>query len=165
MARGRPLNVQAELLEAFQRSGAVNVYLVSVLPEELWRLDPPTGRGRTMAANVAHMQSVRRTFARMAGARSAGRSLDRRRVTRAQAQVALMASTLALAKAFAASFEEGRARVKGQPRRAVDMLTYLMQHDAHHRGQICALAKDLGHRFTSDDIMRLWGWKKLAGAD
>ena len=164
MARGRPLDILAELLEAFQHSGAASVYLVGVLPDEVWRRDPPSGRGRTIAANVVHMQSVRRTFARMAGARSAGRSLDRRRVTRAQAQVALTSSTFALAKAFAASFKEGRARVKGQPRRAVDMLTYLMQHDAHHRGQICGLAKDLGHRFTGDDIMRLWGWKKLPAA-
>ena len=51
--------------------------------------------------------------------------------------------------------------MKGQPRRAVDMLTYVMQHDAHHRGQICGLARDLGHQFTTEDITRLWGWKKL----
>ena len=107
------------------------------------------------------MQSVRRTFARMAGAHSTGASLDRRQVTRAQAQAALRASTRALAQAFTASFAAGRARVKGQPRRAVDMLTYLMQHDAHHRGQMCGLARDLGHRFTTADITRLWGWKKL----
>ena len=35
------------------------------------------------------------------------------------------------------------------------MLTYLMQHDAHHRGQICLLARDLGHEFSGDDTMRL----------
>ena len=41
------------------------------------------------------------------------------------------------------------------------MLTYLIQHDAHHRGQICSLARDLGHEFLAEDIARLWGWKKL----
>ena len=46
------------------------------------------------------------------------------------------------------------------PRRVIDMLTYLMQHDAHHRGQICMLARDLGHTFSGDDTMRMWGWKR-----
>jgi uncharacterized damage-inducible protein DinB len=46
------------------------------------------------------------------------------------------------------------------PRRVIDMLTYLIQHDAHHRGQICMLARDLGHTFNGGDGMRMWGWKK-----
>jgi hypothetical protein len=41
------------------------------------------------------------------------------------------------------------------PRCAVNMLIYLIQHDAHHRGQICALARDLGHEFKSEDTMRI----------
>ena len=51
--------------------------------------------------------------------------------------------------------------MKGMPRRTIDMLTYLVQHDAHHRGQICMLARDLGHVFSGDDKMRLWGWKAI----
>jgi uncharacterized damage-inducible protein DinB len=51
--------------------------------------------------------------------------------------------------------------VRGMPRRAVNMVIYLIQHDAHHRGQICALARDLGHEFKSEDTMRIWGWKAL----
>jgi uncharacterized damage-inducible protein DinB len=42
------------------------------------------------------------------------------------------------------------------------MLLYLVQHDAHHRGQICGLARDLGHQFASQDTMRIWGWKALS---
>jgi hypothetical protein len=65
MLAGRPLDVASELLEAFVHSGRVTEYLVSVLPDKIWRADPPSGRGRSIAAIVAHMQSVRRTFARM----------------------------------------------------------------------------------------------------
>jgi uncharacterized damage-inducible protein DinB len=43
-------------------------------------------------------------------------------------------------------------------------VTYLVQHDAHHRGQICALAKDLGQEFRGEDVMRLRGWKALPAA-
>ena len=68
MVRGRPLEVEQELLEAFRRSGRVSEYLVRVLPARVWRAAPPAGRGRSIAAIVAHMQGVRRTFARMGGA-------------------------------------------------------------------------------------------------
>jgi uncharacterized damage-inducible protein DinB len=161
MTKGRPLDIGRELLESFIQSGLVNEYLVSVLPTPLWRAAPPMGRGRSVAAIVAHMQSVRRTFARMGGARPGPPSLDRQRSTPAQARRALRQSTEDLAHLFETAFAAGRARVKGMPRRAINMLAYLMQHDAHHRGQICALARDLGHEFRSEDTMRIWGWKAL----
>jgi len=66
---------------------------------------------------------------------------------------------------FREALMQGRPRVKGMSRRAVNMIIYLIQHDAHHRGQICALARALGHRLSQDDIMRIWGWKSLPQAD
>jgi uncharacterized damage-inducible protein DinB len=161
MARGRPLEVEQELLEAFTHNGFVNAYLVSVLPDSIWRLPPPSGRGRSIAAVVAHMQGVRRTFARLGGLRPGPASLDRTRVTRAQAARAFAQSTKDLAQLFETAFAGRHARVKGMPRRVVNMLVYLIQHDAHHRGQICALARDLGHEFRGEDVMRIWGWKAM----
>ena len=162
MAKGRPLDVAQELVEAFRRSGAVNAYLVGAIPVALWRVAPPgRPRGRTIAAIVAHIQGVRRTFARMGGARPGPPSLDRRLVTPDQARQAMTRSTEDLARLFDTALTAGRARVGGQPRRVVDMLIYLIQHDAHHRGQITMLARDLGHEFTGDDTMRIWGWKKM----
>jgi uncharacterized damage-inducible protein DinB len=159
--KGRPLDVERELLESFRQSGLVSEYLVSVLPASLWRADPPSGRGRSIAAIVAHMQSVRRTFARMGGVCPGAPSLDRQRSTQVQARRALRQSTGELVRLFETAFRTRRARVPGMPRRAVNMLLYLMQHDAHHRGQICTLARDLGHAFRPEDTMRIWGWKAL----
>jgi len=161
MAKGRPLEVERELLEAFGQSGLATEYLVKVLPTALWRTPPASGRGRSIAAIVAHIQGVRRMFARMGGVRPGPPLLDRNRSTPVQARRALRQSTEDLARLFETAFAGRQARVKGMPRRAVNMLAYLMQHDAHHRGQICSLARDLGHQFTSEDIMRLWGWKAL----
>jgi uncharacterized damage-inducible protein DinB len=115
---------------------------------------------RAAAAIVAHMQSVRRTFARMGGARPGPPSLNPRTTTQAQARRALLQSTDDLARLFEEALRSRQARVKGMPRRVVDMLTYLIQHDAHHRGQICMLARDLGHTFRGNDGTRMWGWRK-----
>ena len=161
MARGRPLEVEQELLESFAQSGLVTEYLVHVIPDEIWRSDPPTGRGRSIAAIVAHIQSVRRTFARMGGAEPGPPSLDREKSTRAQAAEALRRSTDDLSRLFETAIGAKQTRVKGMPRRVVNMMLYLMQHDAHHRGQISGLARDLGHEFQGEEIMRLWGWKAL----
>ena len=161
MARGRPLDVTAELLEEFERSGRVNEYLIGVLPDRIWHILPPDGRGRTIAAIVAHMQSVRRTFARMGGADPGPPSLDRKTSTRAQAQRALKQSTTELTRLFSAAIAARKPRVHKMPRRAVNMMLYLMQHDAHHRGQIFMLAKRLGHEFSVQDVTRAWGWKAL----
>ncbi|HEY6867964.1 MAG TPA: DinB family protein [Candidatus Eisenbacteria bacterium] len=164
MARGRPLDVENELLEAFRHSGRVSEHLIAILPPALWRAEPPSGRGRSIAAIVAHMQGVRRMFARMGGARPDPPSLDRRTVTMPQARKAIHQSTEQLAGLFEAALRARQARVKGMPRRVVDMLTYIVQHDAHHRGQICTLARDLGHRFESGDMTRIWGWTALPPA-
>jgi uncharacterized damage-inducible protein DinB len=161
MARGRPLEVEKEILEAFMRCGQASEYLVRVLPARLWRAAPSGGRGRTIAAIVAHMQGVRRTFARMGGALPGPPPLDRNRSTQVEARRALAQSTADLTRLFEEALAARRGRVKGMPRRAVDMLVYLIQHDAHHRGQICSLARDLGHEFSPQDMTRLWGWSAL----
>lgn len=39
-------------------------------------------------------------------------------------------------------------------------LTYFVAHEAHHRGQLCMLARQLGHRLPAEVINGLWQWKQ-----
>jgi uncharacterized damage-inducible protein DinB len=160
MPARQPLDAEQELLEEFDRCSRVTEYLVAAVPATLWHLPAPAGRGRTIAAMVAHVHGVRKTFAKMGGA-AVGPSLDRRTVTPAQALKALATLNATLAALFRASLARGEVRVKGLPRRSVNMIVYLIQHDAHHRGQIAMRARELGHEFPGDDVMRIWGWKKM----
>jgi uncharacterized damage-inducible protein DinB len=73
----------------------------------------------------------------------------------------LRRSTEDLAYLFETALKAKQARVQSMPRRLVNMLMYLVQHDAHHRGQITSLARDLGHEFAGQDVMRIWGWKAM----
>ncbi len=161
MPVAQPLDPGRELLEAFEHSCRVSEYVVDVLPSRVWRLEPPDSKGRSIAAIVAHIQSVRRTFAKMGGARPIPPGLDRARSTPDDARRSLRQSREALMRLFREALTQGRPRVKGMPRRTVNLMIYLIQHDAHHRGQICALARALGHRLSKDDVMRIWGWKSL----
>jgi uncharacterized damage-inducible protein DinB len=161
MPARRPLDTERELLEAFDHSARVTEHLVGALPARLWRAAAP-GEGRSIAAIVAHMQGVRRTFAKMGGSPPPPPALDRMRSTPAQARRALGQSREALLELFGAALARREGRIKGMPRRTVNMMLYLVQHDAHHRGQLSQLARMLGHRFSQDDIMKLWGWKRLS---
>ena|SRR5215831_14273457 len=161
MAARQPLDTTRELLEAFDHSCRVSEYLVSVLPKELWRAEHPGGKQRSIAAMVAHMQSVRRMFAKMGGAQPTPAALDSTSVTPPEARRAFQQSRRALSSLFRESLHRGEARIRGMPRRTVNMMLYLIQHDTHHRGQMCMLARALGHRLSKDDVMRVWGWKRL----
>ncbi|HET7617337.1 MAG TPA: DinB family protein [Vicinamibacterales bacterium] len=159
MARGRPLDATQELLEEFERGGRVTEYLIGRIPARLWQ-QPPVSEGRTIAAIVAHIHSVRKTFGKMGGASTAP-SLDRKTVSPAEAKRALRTTNDALTSLFRDSLARGEARVRGLPRRTVNMMLYLTQHDAHHRGQLMLRLREFGHDLSGEDVMKVWGWKKV----
>ena len=41
------------------------------------------------------------------------------------------------------------------------MFTYMIVHDAHHRGQICMLAHQLGFPLPQQLTSEMWNWEKL----
>jgi uncharacterized damage-inducible protein DinB len=41
------------------------------------------------------------------------------------------------------------------------MFAYMMTHEAHHRGQVCMLAHQLGFRLPNKVTSEMWGWEKL----
>jgi uncharacterized damage-inducible protein DinB len=52
---------------------------------------------------------------------------------------------------------EGR-RIVGSPHDAPSYLAYYMAHDAHHRGQIVLLARQLGHPISRATMIGMWQW-------
>lgn len=159
MAIRRTLELDVELLEAFERCGRVTEWLLEEIPAPLWDAPPPGNYGRTIRDIVAHMYSLRRTFAKMGGGR-VDPPLGRAAFTPAQMLRRVRTVNAALTTLFADAIAQGRTRVKGMPRRTVDMMLYLTQHDAHHRGQIMTIAKSAGHEFPPELITRMWGWRK-----
>ena len=122
------------LLHAFDTNDRINQYLLENLPAEAWRTEPPGGKGRTIAAIVAHMHNVRVMWLKTAAKGSQiPEQLDRSTVTPAQAAKGLEQSRAALSAVLQSSLE-GDGRVRGFRPDVAGFFGYLIAHDAHHRG-------------------------------
>jgi len=41
------------------------------------------------------------------------------------------------------------------------MLCYMVAHEAHHRGQVCMLAHQMGFKLPVAVMSGIWNWEKL----
>ena len=48
------------------------------------------------------------------------------------------------------------------PTDVVHFLSYFVAHEAHHRGQLCMLARQFGYRLPAEVTSGLWQWKERA---
>jgi len=146
------------LLNAFDTNDRINQYMIENLPADAWRAEPPDGKGRTIAAIVAHIHNVRVMWLKAAAKGSKiPEQLDRSSVTPAQASKALEQSRAALSAVLDAALEAD-GRVKGFRPDAAGFFGYLIAHDAHHRGQICMLARQVGHPLSQKAMFGMWEW-------
>jgi uncharacterized damage-inducible protein DinB len=146
------------LLTSFDTNDRINQYLIENLPTEAWRAEPPQGKGRTIAAIVAHLHNVRVMWLKAAAKGSKiPEQLDRASVTPAQATKALEQSRAALSAVLKSALESD-GRIKGFRPDVAGFFGYLIAHDAHHRGQICMLARQVGHPLSQKAMFGMWEW-------
>jgi uncharacterized damage-inducible protein DinB len=153
-----PFSLPQALLTAFDTNDRINQYLIDNLPAEAWRAEPPEGKGRTIAAIVAHIHNVRVMWLKAAAKESEiPEPLDRNTVTAAQAAKALEQSRTALSAVLKSALEKD-AGVKGFKPDVAGFFGYLIAHDSHHRGQICMLARQVGHALPQKAMFGMWEW-------
>ncbi len=143
------------LLNVFDTNNRINHYLIDNLPPEAWQAKPD--KGRTIAAIVAHMHNVRVMWLKATKADEIPEQMDRATVTPSQALRALESSREALSLVISRALE-GDGRIKGFRPDVAGFLGYLISHDAHHRGQIAMLARQLGHPLPQKAMFGMWEW-------
>ncbi|MCC7170492.1 MAG: DinB family protein [Planctomycetes bacterium] len=158
-----PIDLAAALLRAFATNERVNQWMLDAIDESIWRMPPPgtaSNQARTIAGIVAHIHNVRHMWLVVSNkSNKAPPKLDRDRITRDQAKLGLAASGVAMIELLRASLEGG-GHVKDFKPDVVGFLTYAVAHEAHHRGQVCMLAKQLGKPLPQGIAFGMWEWKK-----
>src|SRR5262249_37064593 len=95
--------------------------------------------------------------------------LDRVRSTQEQARAALAESAARCCEMLAEALTAPQSRVQNflrdgwaRPwRPGAAMFAYMVSHDAHHRGQVCMLAHQVGFPLAFEASQGTWGWEKL----
>jgi uncharacterized damage-inducible protein DinB len=127
------------------------------------------GNARTITAIFTHMHNMRCKWVRLTARHlKVPRQLDRARCTPRQASLALAESAARCISMLAEALGgEGRVEkflrdgwAKPWPVGA-EMLCYMIAHEAHHRGQVCMLAHQLGYKLPNQVMAGIWNWEKL----
>jgi uncharacterized damage-inducible protein DinB len=169
----RELEVRTELGPAAVRIFAVNDRMNQIILENLdpavWKAKPP-GNVRTIAANFTHMHNVRTKWIRLTAPHlKVPGQLNRAHCTSLEARAALTESAARCEEMLAEALGDGEGRVEtflrdgwAQPWPVgLEMLCYMVSHEAHHRGQVCMLAHQLGFPLQMKVTSGIWNWEKL----
>jgi uncharacterized damage-inducible protein DinB len=152
----------------FAANERLNQILIERLEPAAWDAKPP-GRVRTIAAIFTHMHNVRTKWIRLTAPHlKVPSQLNRTHCTPQQARAALAESGTRCAEMLAEALD-GSGRIEKFVRDGwarpwpigVEMLCYMLAHEAHHRGQICMLAHQLGSPIPKGVMAGLWNWEKL----
>jgi uncharacterized damage-inducible protein DinB len=169
-----PSDIREVLLEIYAANDRMNQLLFEHLDANAWRANPPglkRREGRTIAAIFAHLHNSRLVWLKHSAPHlKCPAPLDPFRCTRRQAAIAHRKSAARCLQMLKEALSETPDRQVTQFSRGswtrvwpagATMFAYMFAHEAHHRGQVIALAHQLGYRLPTEAAYGIWFWGKL----
>jgi uncharacterized damage-inducible protein DinB len=158
----------AGLIDAWRTNNLVTIYLVERLPAPLWPMAVPGAPRRTVRSIAGHLHNSRCRWINALGARDRIMPppfVDLRRVQATQLVRALHRSSDGIVRLMELGAASGgmvpRSSWQNFPTDLPHFLSYFVAHEAHHRGQLIMLARQLGHRLPADATNGVWQWIAL----
>ena len=155
------------LIAAWETNNRVTMFLIENFPLELWSMNVPGYPRRTVGTFAAHIHNTRCMWIKMIGGRHGvvvPKSVNGRAVKPPELLRALPRSSRGMIDLIELALGRGGsippAAWQNFPTDVVHFLSYFVAHEAHHRGQLCMLARQLGHRLPAEVTGGLWQWKK-----
>jgi uncharacterized damage-inducible protein DinB len=155
-------------VQIFAVNDRINQMLIEHLDPAAWRAKPE-GKVRSIGAIFTHMHNVRCKWVRLTAPHlKVPRQLNRAHCTPQQARAGLAESAARCSEMLAEALG-GRGRVQKFHRDGwarpwpvgPEMLCYMLSHEAHHRGQVCMVAHQLGLPLPKKVGYGIWNWEKL----
>jgi uncharacterized damage-inducible protein DinB len=155
------------LRAAWRTSERVTSYLVENIPAGLWEQGIPGKPRQTVRGMAAHVHNSRCSWVRALGARhgvTVPAPVDARRVRQGELRRALVRSGRGIAALLDLGLARGgavpRALWQNFPPDVAHYLCYFVAHEAHHRGQIVLVARQLGQPLPREAVYGLWQWNR-----
>jgi uncharacterized damage-inducible protein DinB len=159
------LEVEA-LISAWRTNNRVTTYLIENLPPKLWSESVPGMTRRTVGSIAAHLHNARCGWIKSLGAAhgvAVPTRVDFRTVRKTELVRALARSSEGMIALIRLGAERGGsvppAHWQNFPTDLIHFLNYFVAHEAHHRGQLILIARQLGHRLPQEVVDGLWQWK------
>ena len=165
-----PIDPCQVLVESYSVNERMNQIVLDQLDSAVWRAKLPGIKARTIADIVSHVHNIRRKWLRLSAPHlKLPAALDRVGCTQKEAQAALLESAACCSEMLADALSRPQIRVEvfrrdgwARPWPAgAAMVAYMISHDAHHRGQVCMLAHQLGRPLPMKAVSGIWVWEKL----
>jgi uncharacterized damage-inducible protein DinB len=166
-------NLREVLLETYAANDRMNQLLLEYLEPRAWRARLPALKrrgGRTIAAIFAHMHNSRLVWLKHSASHlKCPAPLDPHRCTLRQTAIALRKSAARCLEMLQDALSENPDRRVTKFSRdswmpvwpaGATMFAYMFAHEAHHRGQVIALAHQLGYPLPAY-AASIWRWDKL----
>jgi uncharacterized damage-inducible protein DinB len=169
----RKPQLQPRLSPSAARIFAVNERMNQLVIEHLdpaaWKAKPP-GNVHTIGAIFTHMHNVRCKWIRLTAPHlKVPSQLNRANCTPQQARTALAQSAARCAEMLDQALGNHSPHIESFRRDGwakpwpvgMEMLCYMISHEAHHRGQVCMLVHQLGYPLPNKVTSDMWNWEKL----
>lgn len=156
------------MIDAWNTSSRISTLLIENLPDELWAAKIPGYERRTIHSIAAHLHNARCTWVKRLGQEHGivppapvSRSVQRRQLVAAMRRSSEgVVQLLQLGLDHDGVIPPSRGYTwRNLPLDVGHVLAYLVAHEAHHRGQIVMVARQLGVPLPASVTSRLWWWK------
>ena len=163
------MSAPTNVIAAWRTTNRATTFLVERLPIEIWSREVPGIPLLTVRKIAAHLHNTRCSWIKALGARhgvKAPRLVALRRVRPRELVRALSRSSQGIVQLIELGFARGgkvpRATWQNFPTDMEHFLNYFVAHEAHHRGQLCMVARQLGQRLPKEVAAGVWMWTKRA---
>lgn len=154
---------QQPVIETWITNNEVTVFLIKNLPDSLLDEKVPGYKRKTIRMILGHLHNCRCMWIKRTGPQfgiDPPSPVDRYNVSKKEILEALDQSSLAITSILEEGLKNDRS-FEGFYRDVFHFNTYLISHEAHHRGQIIMLATQLGYDLEDEVKYGVWKWNSI----